>query len=274
MITYLYHSLVLTIQGKSTLLRGLLGEIDLLKGYSGCRLGTVGYCSQDPWLLNRSIRGNITFMFPYDPVWYREVTTALALDIDMAILTDGDLTLVGNLSGGQKQRVALARAVYGKFHTYVLDDVLSALDATTGSHVFSALFGAQGLLSGRTVIMTTNQVYRLPQASHISYLKDGRVVEQGTYDVLMDKGGLLADLVKEFNTGKKAEVVPEPEQANDTLPEPVEDARSEHQEEGEVSAKGGVKWSTYGLYLKGMGKTHATICKWIAGSGDSGRSIH
>jgi ABC-type bacteriocin/lantibiotic exporter with double-glycine peptidase domain len=43
-------------------------------------------------------------MFPYDAVWYRKVINALALNIDMDILTDGDLTLVGNLSGGQKQR--------------------------------------------------------------------------------------------------------------------------------------------------------------------------
>lgn len=244
------------------MLQGLLGEIDLLKGYSGCRLGTVGYCSQDPWLVNRSIRGNITFMFAYDPAWYGQVTRALALDVDIAILTDGDLTHVGNLSGGQKQRVALARAVYGKFNTYVLDDVLSALDATTEAHVFSSLFGTQGLLRGKAVIMATNQVYRLPQASNISYLEDGRIVEQGTYDALMSEDGQLADLVKEFSTGEKEEAAPKPGLYNAALAEPIE--QSEKQEEGELSAKGGVKWSTYKLYLRGMGKTHATICRFGA----------
>ena len=235
--------------------------MDLLKGHSACQLGTVGYCSQDPWLLNRSIRGNITFMFPYEPVWYRKVTNALALDIDMAILTEGDQTLVGNLSGGQKQRVALARAVYGRFDTYVLDDVLSALDATTEAHVFSALFGPQGLLRGKAVIMATNQVYRLPQASDISYLEDGRIVEQGTYESLMIKGGLMADLVHEFTTDRKEDAAPETEMTNDALAEPIEDAKSEKQEEGELSAKGGVKWSTYGLYLRGMGWVNASICR-------------
>jgi ABC-type bacteriocin/lantibiotic exporter with double-glycine peptidase domain len=92
------------VQGKSVLLQALLGELDLLQGSARCQLGTVGYCAQDPWLLNRSIRANITFMYPFEPVWYRTVLEALNLDVDLAILTDGDTTLVGNLSGGQKQR--------------------------------------------------------------------------------------------------------------------------------------------------------------------------
>lgn len=200
-------------------------------------------------------------MFPYDREWYREVTCALALDIEMAILTEGDQTLVGNLSGGQKQRVALARAVYGRFDTYVLDDVLSALDATTEAHVFSALFGTQGLLRGKTVIMATNQVYRLPQASDVSYLDDGRIVEQGTYEDLMRKNGSMADLVNEFTTKRKEDAMKEDKPAEDALAEPIEDAQSEKQEEGELSAKGGVKWSTYGLYLRGMGWVNAFICE-------------
>jgi ATP-binding cassette subfamily C (CFTR/MRP) protein 1 len=91
-------------QGKSVLLQALLGELDILSGRARCQLGSIGYCAQDPWLLNRSIRANITFMYPYEPVWYRTVLEALNLDVDLGILSDGDTTLVGNLSGGQKQR--------------------------------------------------------------------------------------------------------------------------------------------------------------------------
>jgi ABC-type bacteriocin/lantibiotic exporter with double-glycine peptidase domain len=93
-------------QGKSTLLQALLGEVDVLSGSSSCSLGSVGYCAQDPWLLNNSIRNNITFMQTHDPVWYRTVIHALNLDVDMAILKDGDNTQVASLSGGQKQRQA------------------------------------------------------------------------------------------------------------------------------------------------------------------------
>lgn len=161
-------------------------------------------------------------------------------------------------------RVALARAVYGKFDTYILDDVLSALDATTEAVVFSALFGSQGLLQGKSVIMATNQVYRLPQASHISYLEDGRIAEQGTYDELFKRDGLLTALVNEFSTGEKEEAhkVEDAPPVADALTEPAEDTKSEKTEEGELSAKGGVAWSTYGLYLKGMGTTHAVICTY------------
>lgn len=161
--------------------------------------------------------------------------------------------------------MALARAIYGKFDTYVLDDVLSALDATTEAQVFSALFGVQGLLKGKAVIMATNQVYRLPQASYITYLQDGEIAEQGSYEDLMAKDGLLSTLISEFSTAKKGsgqarEVEEKP--VNDALTESAQvDTRSEKDEQGEVSAKGGVAWSTYGLYLKGMGTTHAVICE-------------
>ena len=86
------------------MLQSLLGELDLFKGAATCTLGGVGYCSQDPWLLNNSIKANITFMNTYDPIWYQTVIKALNLDVDLAILSDGDKTLVGDLSGGQKQR--------------------------------------------------------------------------------------------------------------------------------------------------------------------------
>jgi ABC-type multidrug transport system ATPase subunit len=157
--------------------------------------------------------------------------------------------------------VALARAVYGKFDTYVLDDVLSALDATTEAHVFTALFGSRGLLRGKSVIMATNQVYRLPQASYVTCLADGDIAEQGEYEALMTKGGILADLVAEFSSGDKTEMVAEGEAAPDALTEEVSETKSDKEEEGEVSAKGGVAWSSYLIYLKAMGATNATICK-------------
>ena len=158
-------------------------------------------------------------------------------------------------------RVALARAVYGKFDTYVLDDVLSALDATTEAHVFAALFGSRGLLKGKSVIMATNQVYRLPQASFVTCLDGGRVAEQGSYEELVSRGGILADLVAEFSSGEKAEKSAEVEAIPNALTEEATDARSEKEEEAETSAKGGVGWSNYLCYLKAMGTTNAAICE-------------
>lgn len=157
--------------------------------------------------------------------------------------------------------MALARAVYGKFDTYVLDDVLSALDATTEAHVFAALFGSRGLLKGKSVIMATNQVYRLPQASFVTCLDSGCIAEQGSYEDLLSRGGILADLVAEFSSGDKAEKTAETEARPDALTEEVADAKSEKAEEGEKSAKGGVAWSSYASYLKAMGSTNAALCK-------------
>lgn len=86
------------------MLQAVLSELDLLSGTSQCSLGAVGYCAQDAWLLNTSIKANITFMHPYDAAWYRTVISAVALDIDLGILQDGDQTLISHLSGGQRQR--------------------------------------------------------------------------------------------------------------------------------------------------------------------------
>ena len=187
----------------------------------------------------------------------------------MAILHLSEICLVGRSSGEPSlsnklareltDRVALARAVYGKFDTYILDDVMSALDATTEAHVFAALFGSRGLLKGKTVIMATNQVYRLPQASYVTCLDDGRIAEQGEYDILLKKGGILADLVTEFTSGEKAEKPDEIEPVADALTEEVGDTKSDKEEEGEMSAKGGVAWSSYLIYLRAMGATNATI---------------
>jgi len=112
--------------------------------------------------------------------------------------------------------------------------------------------------------MATNQVYRLPQASYVTCLDDGHVAEQGKYEDLVSQGGILADLVAEFSSGEKAEKTAEAEAVPDALTEEVADAKSEKAEEGEMSAKGGVAWSSYASYLRAMGSTNAALCKIIS----------
>lgn len=72
--------------------------------------------AQRPWLLNTTLKDNILFGAPYRPRRYRNVLRACALESDIDILPDRDLTRIGergiNLSGGQKQRVTIARALY------------------------------------------------------------------------------------------------------------------------------------------------------------------
>ena len=161
-------------------------------------------------------------------------------------------------------RVALARAVYGRFPTLVLDDVFSALDADTEAKVFKALLGPGGLLDGKCVILATNQVYRFSHGTHITLLDQGRILQQGTYDVLMqDSEGHMAQLVRDFVAGGKGKgnedklEKAESRRDGDALDEPV-DVEAQERKEG---VQGSVKWKTYLYYLRGMGYVYAAF--WI-----------
>lgn len=99
--------------GKSTLLKALLGELPYSEGsvhfLDGGADSVVALCDQTPWLLNSSVRDNITSFLEYDAAWYQLVTNACALENDFKKFPCGDQSVVGSngitLSGGQKQRV-------------------------------------------------------------------------------------------------------------------------------------------------------------------------
>lgn len=185
--------------GKSSFLQSILGDLWKVKGSAEVR-GTVAYASQQSWILNATVKENIIFGYRYDSEFYEKTVQACALLDDFAQLPDGDETVVGergiSLSGGQKARVALARAVYARADIYLLDDVLSAVDSHVGRHIIDNVLGPRGLLSTKTRILATNSIPVLRQASFITMLKDGSVAEQGTYNQLIGKKGLVADLLK------------------------------------------------------------------------------
>ncbi len=100
--------------GKSTLLLSLLGETYKCAGAVDVYVaGNVAFCSQDPWILNQSIKQNIVGTTDFDPAWYDAVLEACQLQEDVRNLPDGDETVVGSqgssLSGGQKQRIVSIR---------------------------------------------------------------------------------------------------------------------------------------------------------------------
>lgn len=122
-----------TGSGKSTLVSGLMGECEMLKGtIRFAPETTFSLVTQSAWIQNASLRDNILFGLPYEERRYREVVSACALDVDLKQLRDGDLTDIGekgvNLSGGQQQRVSLARAAYSHSKVIIFDDPLSAVD--------------------------------------------------------------------------------------------------------------------------------------------------
>lgn len=127
---------------------------------------------------------------------------------DLEILAAGDSTEIGekgvNLSGGQKQRVGLARAVYQRSDIYLLDDPLSAVDAHVGAAIFENCICRY--LHGKTRIFVAHQLQYLSQTDRIVVLDEGRIVETGSYEQLMNSGGKFAQLMQkhEFKGEEKS----------------------------------------------------------------------
>ncbi|GAV56396.1 hypothetical protein ZYGR_0BB01740 [Zygosaccharomyces rouxii] len=200
--------------GKSTLLRAILGQLPCKSGPKEfiapevvVRAKSVAYCPQAPWVMNASIKDNILFGHRYDEAYYNLTVKACQLIPDLKILSEGDETLVGekgiSLSGGQKARLSLARAVYSRADLYLMDDILSAVDAEVSKNIIDKVLGEEnGLLKHKTIILTTNAVSVLKHSNMIYALQGGRIVEEGTYEQAISRGddSVLQKLIKEFDT--------------------------------------------------------------------------
>ncbi|UZJ53839.1 hypothetical protein CBS101457_003159 [Exobasidium rhododendri] len=193
--------------GKSSLLSAILGEMYRSDGQCIVR-GRTAYFTQGGWCMGVSVRDNILFGLRYEEDFYQRVIHACALEPDLAILPDGDMTEVGekgvSLSGGQKARVALARACYARADVYLLDDPLAAVDAHVGAHIFKYVIGPEGMLKTKTRILTTNMVSFLPEADQIVSLRRGIILkERGTYQQVMEARGDIFNLIN--GLGKQSE---------------------------------------------------------------------
>ncbi|GAB0098378.1 multidrug resistance-associated protein 7 [Sergentomyia squamirostris] len=166
--------------GKSALLSAIVADLNLDRGtvsiqdlHSG-----FGYVSQSPWLQRGTIRENILWGGVFDEQRYRNVINACALGEDLTQL-GGDQVGVGEggrtLSGGQRARIALARAVYQNKTIYLLDDILSCVDAHVATHIVRHCL--LGLLATKTrIIVTENRVLH-HNASQILQIDQGRVID-------------------------------------------------------------------------------------------------
>jgi ATP-binding cassette, subfamily B, bacterial len=101
-----------------------------------------------------------------------------------------------NFSGGQRQRLAIARAILRDAPILILDEPTAALDVEAEAEVMHAL---DKLVVGRTVLMISHRLSTLGNVDEIIVLKDGRIVEQGTFKELKRKGGVFAGLLEEQN---------------------------------------------------------------------------
>ena len=201
--------------GKSTFLKAILGQLPCMSGSKESippkliiRSSSLAYCSQESWIMNASVKENILFGHKFDKAYYDLTIKACQLLPDLRILPDGDETLVGekgiSLSGGQKARLSLARAVYSRADIYLLDDILSAVDAEVSKNIIEyVLIGKKALLKNKTIILTTNTVSILKHSQMIYALENGEIVEQGNYDSVMNRENStskLKKLLEEFDS--------------------------------------------------------------------------
>ncbi|MBV9230265.1 MAG: ATP-binding cassette domain-containing protein, partial [Chloroflexi bacterium] len=101
-----------------------------------------------------------------------------------------------NFSGGQRQRMAIARAILTDSPILILDEPTASLDVEAEAEVLRAI---DTLVEGRTVLMISHRLSTLGNVDEIIVLKDGQIVEQGSYQALKRQGGVFADLLKEQN---------------------------------------------------------------------------
>ncbi|KAI8633154.1 putative ABC transporter [Xylariaceae sp. FL1651] len=236
--------------GKSTLLKVIIGDMSFTNGIRQVGTGQFGYCAQDTWLPNDTIRRIITNGSEVDEEWYKKVADACALTLDFKSFPFGDNTTTGSqgatsLSGGQKQRVSLARALYSKHPLIVADDILSGLDVRTKQHVFDQVFGPKGLCKaeGLTAVLVTHETKLIPHADEITVMYEGKVAEHGTFSQLNSQDGYVGSLNLEQRETELPQTLPAALQSDNTA---IDDLR-------EIFNKKTSDWAVYKYYFKSIG---------------------
>ncbi|WP_228122909.1 ABC transporter ATP-binding protein [Saccharothrix syringae] len=193
--------------GKSTLLHLLarfhdvtagavrVGGVDVRAIDSGVLMSRIAVVFQDVYLFDGTIEDNVRLGRPdADGAEVRAAASAAGLDEVVARLPGGWAANVGEggalLSGGERQRVSIARALLKDAPVVLLDEVTSALDPVNEAAVHR---GVERLVAGRTVVVVAHRLRTVRHADHIAFLDGGRVVEQGSHDELLRRGGRYAD---------------------------------------------------------------------------------
>jgi subfamily B ATP-binding cassette protein MsbA len=204
-----------TGSGKSTLINLVARFYDVQKGtikidgQDICKVkqeslrSQLSFVLQDTVLFSGSVWDNIAYGRP--EATHKEIVAAAeaanATEFIEKLPQKYD-TLVGErgvlLSGGQRQRIAIARAMVRNSPILILDEPTSALDANSEHLVFEAL---DRLMHGRTAIVIAHRLSTVRKANCIYVIQDGRIVESGTHEDLIESGGLY----QELNEVQKAE---------------------------------------------------------------------
>jgi ATP-binding cassette subfamily C protein len=193
--------------GKTTLVQIILGLYPHRSGevrFDGVAVEEIGMdvvrdhvatVLQHPALLNDSVRVNLTLGREIDEEKLWQALDIAQLRDTIEAMDEGLETLIGRfgvrLSGGQRQRLAIARMVLTDPKVVILDEATSALDTTTEGDLHNAL---QTFLKGRTTIIIAHRLSAVKQADRVLVFEDGRVVEEGRHEELLENNGLYTSL--------------------------------------------------------------------------------
>ena len=158
----------------------------------------IGVVAQTTFLFNDSVRNNIAYGMPHATDAQIEAAARAAHAHDFILqLPEGYDTYIGDsgalLSGGQRQRISIARAILSEPDILIFDEATSALDTESEALVQQAL---DTLLSGRTALVIAHRLSTVRHADLIVVLEQGRIVETGTHDQLINLHGRYEQLVQ------------------------------------------------------------------------------
>jgi ATP-binding cassette, subfamily B, multidrug efflux pump len=156
----------------------------------------IGFVPQETFLFSDTIRENIAFgAEDATDADVRRAAEAASIGTEIESFPEGYKTLVGErgltLSGGQKQRTAIARALIRNPRILVLDDALASVDTQTEDRILNHL---REIMEGRTTIFISHRVSTVRNADRIAVLHEGRIVEYGTHDELIELNGYYTEL--------------------------------------------------------------------------------
>jgi ATP-binding cassette subfamily C protein len=193
--------------GKTTLVQIILGLYPHRSGrvlFDGVPVEEIGMdvvrdhvatVLQHPALLNDSVRVNLTLGREIEDEKLWQALEIAQLRETIEAMDQGLETMIGRfgvrLSGGQRQRLAIARMVLTDPKVVILDEATSALDTSTEGDLHNAL---QTFLKGRTTIIIAHRLSAVKQADRVLVFEDGRVVEEGRHEELLENNGLYTSL--------------------------------------------------------------------------------